>query len=192
VNADDRRCIAACLAGESEQFNVLVRRYQDRLFNSVLRVVQNPEDAADAVQETFINAYQSLGSFKGDAEFFTWLYRIAFNAAITNRRKNRTMLPLEKPGGDLSYHPADGSMDSQPDDRLTRDERNRELYAAMATLSEDHRTVLILRDIDEMNYEQLAEILNVPIGTVRSRLNRARLELRKRLEKSDESGSETP
>jgi RNA polymerase sigma-70 factor, ECF subfamily len=182
VNSDDRRLIAACLAGRTAEFNSLVLRYQDRLFNSVLRVVQNPDDAADVVQESFINAFQSLKAFKGDSEFFTWLYRIAFNAAISQKRKRRPVRPLESADGEWAVQPADESHGIDPGDRLARQERDRQLYDAMAKLTDDHRTALVLRDIDDLSYEQMAEVLGVPIGTVRSRLNRARLELRERLE----------
>src|SRR5947209_5351797 len=95
VNADDRRLIADTLDGRTDAFGELVRRYQDRLFNAVLRVMDNPEDAQDVVQDAFVNAYSSLGSFKGDAEFYTWLYRIAFNTAISARRKRRALISLE-------------------------------------------------------------------------------------------------
>ena len=91
MNTDDRRLIAECLKGRTASFGDLVRRYQDRLFNAVYRVLDNTEDTHDVVQEAFLNAYQSLNSFKGDSEFFTWLYRIAFNAAITLKRKRRTV-----------------------------------------------------------------------------------------------------
>lgn len=187
MNSDDRRLINSCLAGRVSGFNDLVRKYQDRLYNSVLRIVNNPEDAADVVQESFINAYQSLKSFKGDSEFFTWLYRIAFNAAVSLKRKKKPQYSLELPNGELCHHPTDESIGSRPDYGLIEAERDKELYRAMALLSEDHRQVLILRDLDDMSYEDIAEIIAVPIGTVRSRLNRARLELRERLQTADVS-----
>src|SRR5262245_48495526 len=86
VNLDDRRLISASVNGQPAAFGDLVHRYQDRLFNAVLRVVDNPHDAQDVVQDAFVNAYQSLASFKGDAEFYTWLYRIAFNTAVSMKR----------------------------------------------------------------------------------------------------------
>ena len=89
MSADDHRLIAACLRGDPSAFGELVRRYQDRLFHTVLRLVDNQEDAQDVVQETFLNAYQSLDGFKGDALLFTWLYRIAVNTAISLKRKRK-------------------------------------------------------------------------------------------------------
>jgi RNA polymerase sigma-70 factor, ECF subfamily len=184
VNSEDRKVIDACLNGQVSEFNRLVQRYQDRLFNSVLRVVNNKDDASDVVQESFLNAFQSLKSFKGDSEFFTWLYRIAFNAAITQRRKKRQNLSLDAHDGE-SISPADESFDSQPGRPMERREIEIVVHRAINRLSEDHKTVIVLRDIDGLSYEELAEVLNVPIGTVRSRLSRARLELRNLLEEKE-------
>src|ERR1700738_3773528 len=94
VSADDPRLIAESLKGESAAFGELVRRYQDRLYNTVHRLVDNAEDAQDVVQDAFLNAYQSLGTFKGDSQFFTWLYRIAVNTAISLKRKQRVVYSI--------------------------------------------------------------------------------------------------
>src|SRR5438552_6563417 len=99
VSADDNQLIAECLAGDGAAFSLLVSRYQDRLFNTVVRLVDNAEDARDVVQEAFLHAYQSLHSFKGDSLFFTWLYRIAVNTAISMKRKQRHVLRIQ-PGDD--------------------------------------------------------------------------------------------
>jgi RNA polymerase sigma-70 factor (ECF subfamily) len=181
VNTDDRRLIADCVAGRTSAFGELVRRYQDRLFNAVLRVVDNAEDAADVVQDAFLNAYQSLNSFKGDSEFFTWLYRIAFNAAISLRRKRKAVLSLDGgAGGDerTATEPADPSEFTRPGVALERLEEDAQLLAAMARLSPEHRAVLVLKDLEGQKYEDIAEVLDVPIGTIRSRLHRARMELK--------------
>ena len=95
MSADDHRLIAECLQGDTAAFGVLVRRYQDRLYNTVYRLVDNAEDAHDVVQEAFLNAYQSLDSFKGDSLFFTWLYRIAVNTAISLKRKQRVVVSID-------------------------------------------------------------------------------------------------
>jgi RNA polymerase sigma-70 factor (ECF subfamily) len=183
VNPDDRRSIDACRAGRPGEFNELVRRYQDRLYHSVLRVVVNPEDAADVVQDAFVNAFQSLASFKGDSEFFTWLFRIAFNAAINQKRRTRSTVSLDSGrDGDAIPHPADDAEGARPHERIERTEDEARLHAALNRLSPDHRTAIILKDLDGMKYEDMAEVLGVAIGTVRSRLSRARLELREILE----------
>jgi len=183
VNPDDRRLIADCLAGRTEAFGDLVRRYQDRLFNAVVRVVDNADDAQDAVQDAFINAYQSLGSFKGDAEFYTWLYRIAFNTAISLKRKRRPAVSLGPgPDGEAGLDPADPAAEAGPGVELERSEEEVLLQAALARLSPEHRVVLVLKDIDGMKYEEIALVLDVPIGTVRSRIHRARVELKELLD----------
>jgi RNA polymerase sigma-70 factor (ECF subfamily) len=179
VNQDDQRLIAEVLAGRSAAFEELVRRYQDRLFNVASRVVDNADDAADVVQDVFVSAYQSLAGFKGESEFFTWLYRIAFNTAISFKRRKKAAVSLDGRGGsDPGIEPLDRSLDAAPDAGLERTEDERVLADAIAKLSPEHRSVLVLKDIDGLKYEEIAETMGVPIGTVRSRLHRARLELR--------------
>jgi len=182
VNDDDRRLIAECLDGRRDSFGVLVNRYQSRLYNAAVRLVDTPEDAADVVQDAFLNAYQSLRSFKGDAEFFTWLYRIAFNTAISMKRKRKATLSLDaRRNGELGPHsrePVDASEYVKPGAALERTEEEKLLHAALVRLSGEHREVLLMKDIDGLKYEEIAEVMGVPIGTVRSRLHRARLELR--------------
>jgi RNA polymerase sigma-70 factor (ECF subfamily) len=186
VNTDDRRLIADCLAGHAPAFGALVRRYQDRLYNAVLRVVDNAEDAADVVQDAFLNAYQSLNSFKGDSEFFTWLYRIAFNAAISLRRKRKAVVSIDGAADEKSsIEPIDPSELSQPGTTLERSEEDAQLMAALNRLSTEHRAVLVLKDLEGQKYEDIAAVLDVPIGTVRSRLHRARLELRDLLHREE-------
>jgi RNA polymerase sigma-70 factor (ECF subfamily) len=179
VSDDDRQAIADCLAGRAAAFDHLVRRYQDRLYNAVLRIADNPDDALDVVQDSFLNAYQSLGSFKGDAEFYTWLYRIAFNSAVSQRRKKRPVVSLDAGrNGSAIADPLDDSEGIKPGAALERSEQLTTLYAALSRLSVEHRAVLVMKDIDGLKYEQIADVMGVPIGTVRSRLHRARLELR--------------
>jgi len=179
VNEDDRRAISECLNGRPDAFGDLVRRYQDRLFNAVLRIVDNADDALDVVQDSFLNAFQSLGTFKGDAEFFTWLYRIAFNAAVSQRRKKRAVLSLDAGrNGEAVVDPADDSEGIRPGEELERSEQHTAIHSALNRLSIEHRAVLVMKDLDGLKYEQIAEVTGVPIGTVRSRLHRARLELR--------------
>lgn len=182
MSLDDRDLIAASLAGDSTSFGELVSRYQDRLFNSVLRLADGPEDAADVVQEAFLHAYQALRSFKGDSQFFTWLYRIAFNTAITLKRKQKSAMRLHS-GDPASFEPADPSDSNRPGHALEAAEDEHRVHEALQRLSPEHRSVLILKDMDDLKYEEMAEILQVPIGTIRSRLHRARLELKDLLER---------
>ncbi len=187
MNADDRRLIAECLQGRTAAFGELVRRYQDRLYNTVYRLVEHPEDAQDVVQEAFLSAYQSLGTFKGDSQFFTWLYRIAINTAISLKRKQRVGVALRTAGeGGPGSEPLDASLESRPEHALERSEQERQIQAALSRLSLEHRTVLILKDIEGQKYEDMAAALQVPIGTIRSRLHRARSELRQILARDGE------
>ncbi|HEV3119751.1 MAG TPA: sigma-70 family RNA polymerase sigma factor [Gemmataceae bacterium] len=187
MHPDDHRLIAECLQGRTAAFGELVRRYQDRLYNTIVRLVGNAEDAQDVVQDAFVNAYQSLGNFKGDSQFFTWLYRIAVNTAISLKRKQRVVYSLR--GGhaeDGGSEPVDNSDFSRPEHALEKTEQERRIQEALNRLSPEHRTVLVLKDIDGQKYEAMAETLGVPIGTIRSRLHRARIELREILERMGE------
>src|SRR5262249_10782768 len=155
----------------------------DRLYNTVVRHLDNAEDAQDAVQEAFLNAYLSLDGFKGHSEFFTWLYRIAINTAISLKRKQRVTVSIDaQRNGEVGIEPLDESEYSRPDQGLERADEERRLQAALNRLSPEHRMVLILKDMEGQKYETMADILQVPIGTIRSRLHRARAELRELLQ----------
>ena len=186
MSAADHTLIAECLEGNTAAFGELVRRHQERLYNTVYRLVDNAEDALDVVQEAFLNAYQSLHNFHGDAAFFTWLYRIAVNAAISLKRKQRVLARIDGRDGGNGIEPLDTSELSRPSYALEQAEQERRVRQALARLSPEHRAVLVMKDMEGQKYETMAEILQVPIGTVRSRLHRARLELRELLEPSEE------
>jgi RNA polymerase sigma-70 factor (ECF subfamily) len=186
VSADDLRLIAECLQGDTAAFGVLVRRHQDRLFNTVYRLVDNAEDAQDVVQEAFLNAYQSLDGFKGDSLFFTWLYRIAVNTAISHKRRQRAVLSIDAGrNGEPGIEPLDPSALSRPGHALEQAEQERRIRLALSRLSPEHRAVLVMKDMEGQKYETMAEVLQVPVGTIRSRLHRARLELRELLERDE-------
>ncbi|HXG10355.1 MAG TPA: sigma-70 family RNA polymerase sigma factor [Gemmataceae bacterium] len=186
MSADSHWLIDECLKGDTAAFGELVRRYQDRLYNTVYRLVDNAEDAQDVVQDAFLSAYQSLGSFKGDSRFFTWLYRIAINTAISLKRRQRAGLSLDAGrNGEGGVEPLDVSESSRPGHALEQAEEERRIQAALNRLSPEHRAVLILKDIEGQKYETMAEILQVPIGTIRSRLHRARAELRELLAREE-------
>jgi RNA polymerase sigma-70 factor (ECF subfamily) len=185
VSSDDNRLIAECLSGNAAAFGELVRRHQDRLYNTVYRLLDNHEDAYDVVQDAFLNAYQSLDSFKGDSLFFTWLYRIAVNTAISFKRKRRAMVRIDSTGSNPVIEPHDTSDEARPGHALEQAEQEVRVRQALARLSPEHRAVLILKDMEGQKYEDMAEALGVPIGTIRSRLHRARLELREVLERME-------
>jgi RNA polymerase sigma-70 factor (ECF subfamily) len=184
---DDERLIRQALAGHSESYGQLVLKYQDRLFNTMVRVVGHAEDARDIVQESLVQAFLKLESFRCESAFFTWLYRIAFNVAMGHRRRRRSEESVERLRESSGFNPpaaADG-----PADCLERAERCGRIQEALGRLSAEHRTVLVLREIDGCCYDAIAEVLNVPVGTVRSRLHRARLQMRDELQRIGEGGS---
>jgi RNA polymerase sigma-70 factor (ECF subfamily) len=174
--SDDASLIAATLAGDTSAFGHLVQRYQDRLYNSLLRVLGSADDTADIVQDAFVQAYTKLESFRGGSQFYTWLYRIAFNLAMSHLRRQRKKSSLDEMKTLLGEEPTDGQPAA--DANIIEQERAELVHSALAELGEDHRQILVLREIEGFSYEEIAEILDLPVGTVRSRLFRARLEMR--------------
>jgi RNA polymerase sigma-70 factor (ECF subfamily) len=179
--SDDFQLIDLSLKGQTEAFGQLVLKYQDRLFNTVFHLVGHAEDARDIVQEALVQAFLKLDSFRQESAFYTWLYRIAFNVAMTQRRQRRSTASLDRVMENSHREPVDGK--DGPAEVLDRKEHCRQVRQAIGRLAEEHRAVLVLREIDGCCYETIAAILDIPIGTVRSRLHRARLELREELGK---------
>jgi RNA polymerase sigma-70 factor (ECF subfamily) len=180
-STDDQDLIDACRAGKTEAFGVLVRRYQDRLYPTVLRLTGCAEDANDLIQETFLRAYEKLGRFHGDSSFYTWVYRIAVNLALSGRRRKRPTLRLGVVQNGAPAEPPVDPRDNDPSLPLERAERERTVQDALNSLAPDHRTVVVMKEFDGLRYEEIAAMLEIPVGTVRSRLHRARCELRERL-----------
>ncbi len=176
VVSDDAQLIDRTLRGQTEAFGQLVLKYQDRLFNTVFHVVGHAEDARDIVQEAMVQAFLKLDTFQRHSAFYTWLYRIAFNVAITQRRKRRPTVSIDQARETSHMEPVD--CREGPAEAVDRKEQRAQVRRAIGQLAEEHRAVLVLREIDGCCYETIAEILDLPIGTVRSRLHRARLELR--------------
>lgn len=179
VVADDAQLIDESLVGDGAAFGKLVLKYQDRLFNTLSNVTGSREDAEDVAQEAFVQAFLKLSSFRRDSAFYTWLYRIAFNVAVTRQRKKRPQQSLDHHREATGAEPLDGG--ESPDERLLRDERSARVHAALAAVSEEHRAILVLREMEGCCYETIAEILDLPVGTVRSRLHRARMQLKDQL-----------
>lgn len=179
LSTEEDQLIQQALAGRSEAYGQLVERYQDRLFSAMLHVVGSPDEAEDVVQDSFVQAYVKLNTFQGNSRFFTWLYRIAFNNALSRRRRRRSDMSIEQSRETSGGEPED--RHEAPDEPMLRDERIAMVKAAMQRLSEEHRSILVLREMQDMAYEDIAEILNINIGTVRSRLSRARNQLHEAL-----------
>lgn len=171
--------------GDHAAFTSLVELHQDRLFASMLQVTGSPDEAEEVVQEAFIRAFVKLDSFQGHSQFFTWIYRIAFNAALSRKRRHRAKVSLDQ------LREAGGTElvvdQQQADEPLLQRERVEAVRRALQDLSEDHRAILVLREMEGFSYEEIAEIIQISIGTVRSRISRARAQLKLILESSDES-----
>ena len=175
--------LAAAVQGNRDAYGQLVRKYQDRLLATVYRVVQDRADAEDLCQEAFLQAYMHLGTFAGRSAFYTWLCRIALNLAIGQLRRGPRRPSLEWTHQSTHGEPADrGDL---PGDRLVRQESLSQIRKALAALEPDQRTVVVLRVVDGLNYQEIAQTLDVKLGTVRSRLHRARTQLRDLLQNAD-------
>lgn len=178
---DEPELIEACRKGDASAFGILVRRYQDRLYPTLLRLTGQADDAQDLLQDAFLQAFRKLRRFHGDSSFYTWLYRIAVNLALSDRRRRRPVVGWESSARGSMPHVVDPLDLSDPSAPLEQAELHASVQAALNQLAPDHRAVVVLKDLDGLRYEEIAEILKIPVGTVRSRLHRARLELRERL-----------
>lgn len=172
--------VRAVLDGDVNAFEMLVREYEKNVYNLALRMVGNSEDAADMSQEAFIKAYNSLNSFRGDSKFSVWLYRIVSNVCLdfirSRKRKQTVSLSVEDDNGeDVELDIADDTQSPERlmDKQLTRDAVRR----GLASLPPGQRQILLLREIQGMSYDEIAEVLNVEAGTVKSRIFRARKKL---------------
>ncbi|MEI6686375.1 MAG: sigma-70 family RNA polymerase sigma factor [Planctomycetota bacterium] len=181
---DDHTLIRLVLEGNTSAFDVIVRRYNTKVYSLAYRLLNSVEDAEDVAQDTFSQAFKGLGSFRGTSKFYTWLFRITYNLAISQRRKRKPALSLNSQTdsqGEITL-PSD---DASPMKNMEDEEGKTLMEKALGLLSLDHRAGLVLKEIEGFSYEEIALSLGVPVGTVRSRLHRARLELRAILEKLD-------
>jgi len=167
----DEALVERCLAGDPAAFRLLVARYRRPLYNAAFRVVGNAEDASDVTQAAFTEVAERLGTYDPAHRFFSWIYRIAVNAALNVARRNRQEAPLEVGEGD-------GPQVRDPEALLASAELARRVQAALSRLGEDHRVVLTLRHFSELSYRELAEVLGLEEKTVKSRLYEARQRLR--------------
>lgn len=194
LETPDGVLVERCRSGDLNAFDVLVERHQNRVFNVCYWMLGNRDEAADASQDAFVRAFRSLSNFRGDSAFGTWLHRIAVNAAIdTGQRRKRAPMPYsdltptntEDDGARTEIEPSTPASDD-PAQRTLREERRRAVRSALATLPEHYRLVLVLLDIEGYSYEEIARTLKLPLGTVKSRINRARCVLRERLQETRE------
>ncbi len=181
----DQRLVVRSQQGDKRAFDMLVLKYQQRIASVVSRYLRDQDEVADVTQEAFIRAYRALANFRGDAQFYTWLYRIAINTA-----KNHLVAKSRRPpntdkdinDGEFSENSVVLEAEDQPEALLARDQLQAVILAAVDDLQEDLRTALMLREFDGLSYEEIAEIMACPVGTVRSRIFRARETIEKKMD----------
>lgn len=174
----DAECVRKLQRGETDAFETLIRRHQKTIFNLVYRMLGDYDEAAEISQEAFLSAYRAIGNFRGDANFSTWLYRIALNHATTRRKSLNTRqqrsVPMENTEPASDPHPG-------PAESMEKKEIRQRVQQALNRLDPDDAAVILLRDLQDVPYEEVARVLEIPIGTVKSRLHRARLALKSEL-----------
>jgi len=174
-------------SGQLHAFTELVGKYQDRIFNTCWRICGHQEDARDLTQEVFLKALESIDGFRGKSAFYTWIYRIAVNMSLSHKRRARTRGTLslsiddDSQAADLLEMMADPDAVDPAQESESR-ETNQRVAAALLELDGEHRCVLVLRDVEGLAYQDIADVLELAVGTVKSRIFRARLALRKLME----------
>ena len=183
--------------GDRAAYGQIVQQHQDRLYNAVLRITGNRDSATEVTQEAFTRGLTKIENFRGEAGVYTWLFRIAMNLAITDIRKEKRhrTFSINQPGiaGSKSNAPVDqaqGLIDrlsdnraAQPLEKMEQQERHDQLVAALGRIDPEDRSLLVMRDIEGFDYKQMTAVLDLPLGTLKSRLFRARLALRDELKK---------
>jgi RNA polymerase sigma-70 factor (ECF subfamily) len=185
-DTEEARLIQRARGGDLEAMSLLIDRYQKHVYNLAYRLCGNYDDANDIAQEAFLRVFHSLGNFRGESNFSTWLYRIVTNVFLDERKKQRVRSHnsleeyMELEDSTVARQIEDPSPG--PEEAITAKERSDVIGSAVLSLPETQRVMIVLYHFQERSYEEIAEIMNMPIGTVKSRLNRARLALRNKLD----------
>ena len=192
IRIDDAVLVQRCRKGDSEATERLILRYQNRVYNIIFRMCGNADDAAELTQDTFVKVIENIDRFAGKSSFYTWIFRITVNITLNfcKRRTKVTYQSLDVEQQDQNWQ-ATALLKKFLNDETSPDPamvvQNKELLQllqeSLTELDEPHRAVIVLRDIEQMTYEQISKVLNLEMGTVKSRLNRARCNLRELLEK---------
>jgi len=175
--SNDQMLVERVQGGDTTAYDVLVRKYQHKIIKLVSRYVHDPEAALDVAQEAFLKAYRGLGSFRGDSAFYTWLYRISINTAKNYLvQQSRRSPDLDVDPQEAEFYEGASALkeNDTPERHLLTEEIERTVYRAIRELPDDLKTAITLRELEGMSYEQIAEAMDCPIGTVRSRIFRAR------------------
>lgn len=188
MDPTDLELVERVQGGDTQSFETLVRRYQSRVYNQVCRMVRDREDAADLTQEVFLKVYGSLNRFRGQASFQTWLYRVTMNLCVDRHRRGQRApqiaasldAPMDTDDGEVDRDVAD--WNDNPEGDLLTVELKHKVREAVLQLSDKLRAVVVLHDLQGCSYEEIAAALDIPLGTVKSRLFNARAALRELLE----------
>jgi RNA polymerase sigma-70 factor (ECF subfamily) len=181
---NDQALVERVQQGDKRAFDALVLKYQSRIVKVITRYLRDPVEALDLAQEAFIKAYRALPNFRGESAFYTWLYRIAINTAknhVVAQGRRPPMDDVEASEAEFYEGPSALKDTSTPERMVLRDEMERVVFEAIEALPEDLKTAITLRELEDMSYEEIAEVMNCPIGTVRSRIFRAREAIDKKL-----------
>jgi RNA polymerase sigma-70 factor (ECF subfamily) len=174
----DAECVQKLQRGETDAFEILIRRHQKTIFNLVYRMLGDYDEAAEISQEAFLSAYRAIGTFRGESNFSTWLYRIALNHATTRRKslntRHQRSVAMENAEPASDPHPG-------PAETMEKKEIRQRVQQALNRLDPEDATIILLRDLQDVPYDEVARTLEIPIGTVKSRLHRARQALRSEL-----------
>jgi RNA polymerase sigma-70 factor (ECF subfamily) len=186
VEHDDAELVRRGRSGDRDALRHLFERHQRRLLAVLVGMVRNPEDAREIVQDTFVRAFRSLDSFKGDSSFYTWLYRIAVNRAIDLQRRGARFQSTEfdeavATGDEHSISSGGFAASEDPFDAVRNRELGSKIAEAIESLTPDHRAVILLREIEGLSYEEISEVMDCSLGTVMSRLHYARKKLQAKL-----------
>jgi len=183
----DEQLVDAFKNGDEKAFEIIIYRYKHRLTRLAWSVVHNEDDAMDIVQESFIKVYRKLHSFQGTSKLYTWLYRIVMNHSIdyVRKRPSATIVPVDE----MLHEPASKDKSMRPDINLLNKELNKKIFEAVDKLPEKQKKAVILREVEDLSYNEIAEIMSCTVGTVMSRLYYAREKLREILKPYVEDGS---
>ena len=182
---DEKKLVERASGGDPAAFNQLMELHERRMYAVALRMCANREDAQDCLQEAMLRVYRAIGSFKGQSTFSTWVYRITMNTCLDElrRKKNRQNTSLDNLL-DMGWAPADEN--NVPEQQAIRAETRRRLHAAIRELPEDMRAAVVLRDIQGFSYDEIARMLEINVGTIKSRISRGREKLREKLKENAE------
>ena len=190
ISLDDKTLVRQCQNGDLEAMSCLIVKYQDRIYNAILKICHNYDDAAELTQDTFVKVLENINSFRSSSSFYTWLFRVAVNHTLNYCKRRFKLSPLsldaeidQGEGGRGKLAEVLASPDG-PDPAVVAQQKEltKIVINLIGQLQQEYRVVLVLRDIEQMTYAEIAEVLQIETGTVKSRLSRARVKLRELLE----------